>query len=97
MADEQPFAVAQYNCLALGGNLASIHSAQDQAAIMSLLPHGNSKDTLAGETVIPGRDITCDNTGTGWVGQCTAWIGFHDRDGGTYTRPVVAGDYMNGF
>jgi hypothetical protein len=81
MADEQPFATAQFNCLRLGGNLASIHSPEDQAAVLALLPHGTPKDTTAGETLIPGHDISCIDTGVGWTGQCTAWIGFHDRDG----------------
>ena len=69
--EELPWAVAQYNCLALGGSLASLHSPEDQAAVLALMPRGG----------------TCSDVGTGqyegqqvgWTGQCTAWIGFHDR------------------
>ena len=42
MADEQPFATAQYNCLQLGGNLASIHSRANQEAVLAVLPRDST-------------------------------------------------------
>ena len=38
--------------------MGSIHSCEDQDAVLAVLPHRNAKDLTAGETVIPDHDIS---------------------------------------
>ena len=53
ISGEAAFGVAQYNCLQLGGNLASIHSEADLQAVVNMMPvrsrsHSSASGKLAG-------------------------------------------------
>ena len=56
MSGEAAFGVAQYNCLQLGGNLASIHSEADLQAVVNMMPvrsrsHSSASGKLAGRCI----------------------------------------------